>query len=96
MGLQRKTTDALREAGIDFDTKPFSPHLTIDRVKSPKHVSALLDGLEKEEATGFGSVEVSGVLLFKSVLKPGAQTASFCPESFCILRPAVLPCPPYV
>lgn len=76
MELQRKTTDALLDAGIDFDTKPFSPHLTMGRVKSPKQGSALLDGLEMEEATGFGRVEISEVLLFKSVLKPGGAEYS--------------------
>ena len=76
MELQRKTTDALREAGVGFDAKPFSPHLTIGRVKSPKHVAALLDELEKEKATEIGSVEISEVLLFKSVLKSGGAEYS--------------------
>ena len=74
--LQRKTNDALQDAGIDFDTKPFSPHLTIGRVKSPRHVAALLDELEKEKTPGFGRVEISEVLLFKSVLKPGGAEYS--------------------
>ncbi len=46
--------------------KPFSPNLTIDRVKSTRHVAALVDGLERGRKTGFGSTEITEVLLCPS------------------------------
>lgn len=74
MELQHKTLAALQEANIAFDEKPFSPHLTLGRVKSPKHAAGLIEALEQEKETVFGGLEVSEVLLFKSVLTPaGAE-----------------------
>jgi len=69
--LQEKTVEALRAVNIQFDAKPFSPHLTLGRVKSSKHISALLEALEKDKDAEFGSAEISEVLLIKSKLKPG-------------------------
>lgn len=76
MELQRKIVAALQEANIVFDEKSFSPHLTIGRVKSSKHAAELIDELEKEKETGFGSVDIAEVLLIKSVLKPGGAEYS--------------------
>ncbi|MCF7848237.1 MAG: RNA 2',3'-cyclic phosphodiesterase [Kiritimatiellales bacterium] len=74
MELQHKTVQALRKAAVDFDEKPFSPHLTLGRVKSPKNIQHMLELFEKEQATEFGSVDVTEVLLMKSELKPtGAE-----------------------
>lgn len=76
MELQRKVVAALQEANVAFDEKPFSPHLTIGRVKSSKHAAELIDELEKEKDTELGSVEISEVLLIKSVLAPGGAEYS--------------------
>jgi 2'-5' RNA ligase len=71
MQLQEKTVEALHAADVQFDAKPFSPHLTLGRVKSFKHISALLDALVREKDVEFGCVQISEVLLIKSKLKPG-------------------------
>ncbi len=75
--LQQRIGDALLAAEIAFDQKPFSPHLTLGRIKSvDPHTSSLLDMLEKYEDMALGSVIVSGVELMKSDLTPrGAEYA---------------------
>jgi 2'-5' RNA ligase len=75
--LQQRIGEALLAAEIAYDRKPFSPHLTLGRVKSvDHHTPPLLDKLEKYEDTAFGSVLVSGVELMKSELTPyGAEYA---------------------
>ena len=80
MELQQKTLKALRAAEIDYDEKPFFPHLTLGRIRSSKNISGLLELLEKEKETDFGSVEVTDAYLMKSDLKPtGAEhTRLFC------------------
>jgi 2'-5' RNA ligase len=75
--LQQRIGEALLAAEIAFDQKPFSPHLTLGRVKSvDPHTPSLMDKLEKYGDTPFGSVLVSGVELMKSELAPrGAEYA---------------------
>ena len=70
MTLHAKSVEALQAVGIEYDTRPFSPHLTLGRVKSPKHIAALLDELEREKDAAFGSVEIAEARLIKSELKP--------------------------
>ena len=57
--LQEKTVEALHVAEVDFDAKPFSQPLTLGRGKSPTHISAILDALDKDKNAAFGSVELS-------------------------------------
>jgi 2'-5' RNA ligase len=85
--LQRKTTEALQAAEVGFDDKPFSPHLTLGRVKSPKHMAELLDGLEKERDTALGCADLAEVLLIKSEPGPGGA-------KYTVLHRVALP-PPY-
>lgn len=75
--LQQRISEALLVAEIAFDQKPFSPHLTLGRVKSiDRHTQPLLGKLEKYADMAFGSVLVSGVELMKSQLTPrGAEYA---------------------
>lgn len=69
--LRERTVGALHAAGIHFDAKPFSPHLTLGRVESPKHISALLDKLELEKDSAIGGVGIAEVRLIKSEPRPG-------------------------
>jgi len=72
--LQKTTVKALEAAEIELDEKPFAPHLTIGRIKSPKHVDALYEELEKEKTTPFEKIDITEVQLIRSVLKPyGAE-----------------------
>ena len=77
IALQLQLGEALLAEEIDFDQKPFSPHLTLGRIKSvDSHTPSLLGKLERDADMPFGSVLVSGVELMKSELTPrGAEYA---------------------
>lgn len=74
IALQHKVVASLQETNVAFDGRPFSPHLTIGRVKTSKHAAGLIEALEQEQKTEFGCVEIAEALLIKSVLTPsGAE-----------------------
>jgi 2'-5' RNA ligase len=68
--LHAKIVETLHAVDIEYDARPFSPHLTLGRVKSAKHIASLLDKMEREKESAFGSVEIAEALLIKSELKP--------------------------
>ncbi|HEY5621873.1 MAG TPA: RNA 2',3'-cyclic phosphodiesterase [Pontiella sp.] len=74
MDLQAKTIRALLNAGIEFDNKPFHPHLTLGRVKALNHTESLLAKIEKYKDAELGQTAVNAVNLIKSRLTPqGAE-----------------------
>lgn len=74
VSLQRDVEKALSSLGFAPEGRPYSPHLTLGRVKSPGHTALLKREIEALKDTGFGLVEVAGISLMKSELKPsGAE-----------------------
>ena len=74
MELQRKAVGALHVAEIEFDNRPFSPHLTLGRVKAPHHTESLLGMLEKGKTATFGRTWIDSAELIRSKLSPkGAE-----------------------
>ena len=72
MQLQQRTVYALQRANIDFDAKPFSPHLTLGRVKAlDHHTESLLAKLEKYKDEPVGQAHIGAVQLIQSELKSG-------------------------
>lgn len=65
-GLER----ALAEIGFPPEERPFRPHLTLGRIKSPKGLTGLAEALEKGKAVTAGSFTASGLNLFQSDLTP--------------------------
>jgi len=65
-GLER----AFREIGFPPEERPFRPHLTLGRIKSPKGLTGLAEALEKENTVTAGSFTASGLNLFQSDLTP--------------------------
>lgn len=63
-------------AGLDFpaDERPFTPHLTLGRVKGPRGVREAWEALTKWKDAELGRLAIERVILFESVLKPqGAE-----------------------
>lgn len=63
-------------AGLGFETedKPFSPHLTVGRVKSREGLEDVIAEWLKFKDVVFGTITVGETLLMKSTLKPaGAE-----------------------
>lgn len=66
--LQGKIADAVLQAGLKPDLKPFKPHLTIGRVRSNRNAAALVAAIEAGKDTSFGKLVVQRVVLMKSTL----------------------------
>ncbi len=60
----------LRQIGLPPDSKGFSPHMTIARVKSAMNRDALAEFVEKMRGEEFGTMPVRIVRLKKSTLTP--------------------------
>jgi 2'-5' RNA ligase len=71
--LARDTEDCMAGLGFEREARPFSPHLTIGRVRSMKRIEALPSLME-----GFGPVEwtVSTIYVMKSELTPAGPIYS--------------------
>ena len=75
--LQRGLESAAARLGYESETRPFSPHLTIGRVRQQVRASdqqQIRAALERTQVGDLGAAAVTAVHLFKSDLKPsGAE-----------------------
>lgn len=71
MQLQRGVEEVTNRLGFVPETRPFRPHLTLGRVKSPKRREALIAALEAEKGWTGGEFELSELCLMKSELQSG-------------------------
>jgi len=63
----------LEKYGISRETKPFSSHITIGRIRSPKNMQQLTRGLSEMETKGSeesGEFKAGKITLYKSTLLP--------------------------
>ncbi len=75
-GLQRGIESASARLGYESDPRPFSPHLTIGRVRD--HATAtdqqkIRKILDETKIDSLGNARVDSVHLYKSELKPGGS-----------------------
>ena len=68
--IAKKMNDGLRQMGFPREDRPFSPHLTLARVKSVKDKAGLWRILDEHKETVFGKLMVNDIILKKSVLTP--------------------------
>ena len=70
--LKQQLDEPLEQLGFTIDSRPFTPHLTIGRVKflNPENKSKLQKIISDYKATQFGSQEVLALNLMQSTLKP--------------------------
>lgn len=61
---------ALAGAGFPREARPFRPHLTLGRVRSPRNAAALLGILREESGRPFGTAPVGELALMQSQLDP--------------------------
>jgi len=76
VGLFGDIDNAMAVEGFEREKRPFNPHITLGRVRSPKGIAKLMEELVKYKDTGFGTQEVDSLHLMKSVLKPGGAEYS--------------------
>jgi len=70
IGFQQRLDGELGRVGFPPEERPFRPHLTLARVKSPQGLTGLERALEKEEEYGAGKFTASGIGLIRSELTP--------------------------
>jgi 2'-5' RNA ligase len=68
--LQQAVEKKLAELSFPPEGRPFSPHLTLGRVRSSRGKPALAQGLEKLKEAEVGIFSAGEVFLFRSQLKP--------------------------
>jgi RNA 2',3'-cyclic 3'-phosphodiesterase len=68
--FQQGMEPVLEEIGFPPEERPFRPHLTLGRIKTPKGLTGLAGVLEKGEMYAAGRFTATGLCLFKSDLTP--------------------------
>ena len=73
LALERELTGRLSTIGIPPEDRPYSPHLTLARVRDPAGLrpASLLDGLQTHT---FGHSGIDAITLFESRLSPKGPT----------------------
>jgi 2'-5' RNA ligase len=75
--LARATEQACSELGIPAEDRPFSPHLTLARIKQPTPLQALRSAVAEIESAGFGSFTAKSYDLYLS--QPGPSGSIYTP-----------------
>jgi 2'-5' RNA ligase len=80
MALHEAMEEGFETIGFPREDRPFHPHLTLGRVKSPHGLEPVLDELERFRETDFGQMRVDRIRFFESVLKPDGADYSVLAE----------------
>jgi 2'-5' RNA ligase len=69
--IAKEVERAMEQEGFDKEKRPFSPHITVGRVRSLKGIDKLSMELVKYKGMDFGSQSADSIHLMKSTLKKG-------------------------
>lgn len=64
--LARATEEALAGIGVPVEDRPFSPHLTLARIKDPVPLAALRQAVIQLDSVDFGAFHVEAFCLYRS------------------------------
>ena len=73
--LARDTEECLRPLGIPKEDRPFSPHLTLARIKNPVPLQRLRRKVQEMQPASLGSFPVSRFILYHS--EPGSNASIY-------------------
>jgi 2'-5' RNA ligase len=74
LALQSDLETALEAEGFERESRPFSPHLTLGRVKGPGRMPEAMAELARHRGDAFGAMTVRKLTFFESRLLPqGAE-----------------------
>jgi 2'-5' RNA ligase len=65
--------EAVKELGLPLDDRPFSPHLTVGRIRDridPSSVQSLSEWVEKAKGRSYGRFDAGALCLMRSELRP--------------------------
>lgn len=74
-GLARETEETLASLGVARETREFSPHLTIARIKTPVPLRRLHEKIEEMQPAALGRFSVPQFLLYRS--DPGSNASVY-------------------
>jgi RNA 2',3'-cyclic 3'-phosphodiesterase len=77
LDLARETDDLLAKLGIAKESRSFTPHLTLARIKNPVPLDRLRQRVAEAKAVSFGSFSVTQFALFRS--DPGSNASIYRP-----------------
>lgn len=66
LDLARDTDECLAKLGIPEEDRPFSPHLTLARMKNPVPLGRLQQRIQEVQSTSIGKFPVAQFFLFRS------------------------------
>jgi len=78
--LQEEIEAGCETLGFARETRPFNPHLTLGRVKSPAGLAPVLQEFERNREAAFGEMSVLRLTFFQSKLKPSGAEYSIIRE----------------
>lgn len=70
LSLNQKIMNGLKDTGFGMEDRPFSPHITLGRIKLLKNSSILESFFDKYGEAEIQKVNVREVILFESILRP--------------------------
>ncbi len=70
VSLQQEVEEKMAELSFPVEDRPFSPHLTLGRVRSPRGKADLSRAVETRKGQEWGKFQAQEVILFRSELKP--------------------------
>jgi 2'-5' RNA ligase len=74
LALQEDIEREMAKLGFEREKRPFHPHLTLGRVKSPLGLELLVQEIRQQQDRRFGEMSVQKFSFFQSTLKPsGAE-----------------------
>jgi len=84
--LAAATDRATSALGIPAETRPFSPHLTLARIKERVDLQPLREAIAALPSLDFGSFEAPGFFLYQSTLRPSGSVYTKLAEFSLTLR----------
>lgn len=74
LALQEDIEGEMAKLGFEREKRPFHPHLTLGRVKSPSGLDPLVQEIRQQQDRTFGDMSVQKFIFFQSTLRPsGAE-----------------------
>jgi 2'-5' RNA ligase len=80
--IQARVENELHKIRFPKEKRKFQAHLTLGRVKIPRNLEPVLEKLDYHKQDEFGTMSVTKLTFFKSVLKPTGAEYTILSESY--------------
>lgn len=80
--LAGRISEGLSALNLSLEARPFHPHLTLGRIKTPREARGLDQALAQPKPVAYGVVVVDGILLMRSEIRPQGPIYTVVHKSF--------------